>query len=312
MIVDDFWAKGLKNFLGGAYPHIIRLPFPLGVSWHPRGVQYIVDPMVEELSGMKKVREDGGDGLVMDCTNVRAPYECTILFHSKQERAILVVFRVSDVQDRTDNVEDWAMSLILDHHRGLFPICAMAGVSELNQLTTLVGDKEAWRHHFTNICVKAKQRLTSDEEEIEDFRQVISAMNLKLNMDGVPYVPFDMAMTTYVTFKLLGAKNICQDVIRPAVTLQKVRKKKGKEPLFAWHELSYQGSPIRTASSTTNHSGNKLPVHWVRGHFKEYTAENPLFGSITGRFWWQPHLAGRDHDRFVEKTYVVTTEKKGN
>ncbi len=33
-------------------------------------------------------------------------------------------------------------------------------------------------------------------------------------------------------------------------------------------------------------------IHLVRGHFKEYTPDKPLFGKIAGLFWWEPHLAG--------------------
>jgi hypothetical protein len=46
-------------------------------------------------------------------------------------------------------------------------------------------------------------------------------------------------------------------------------------------------------------------IHFQLGHFKTYTAEKPLFGHITGRFWWQPHVRGKNKDGIVMKDYVV-------
>lgn len=312
MIVDDFWAKGLSGFLDKVYPHCIRVPFPLGVKWeNGKDVSYRIDPVVEELSGMKKAREEGKDGTYLDCSAVRAPYDCVILFHNKPERAILVVTRVKDNPTQEELVEQWAMALILDHPEGLFPLCAMAGVNASNQLVTMAGDGSGggWRPTFERACMSVKRQLTDDIEELLWYKEVIQSLKFKVDDNQVPFIPFDMAMTVYVTFKLLGAKNIQEDRIDQPAKLQAVRKKRGKAPLFSWHELSFQGSPILAANRAHNHTGDKLPVHWVRGHFKEYTAANPLFGHITGRFWWQPHLAGRDKERFVEKTYVVGKDK---
>ncbi len=54
--------------------------------------------------------------------------------------------------------------------------------------------------------------------------------------------------------------------------------------------------------------GEPIPVHWVRGHFKEYTLDRPLLGRYIGLFWWQPHLAGRNVKAFVDKQYVLAGE----
>jgi hypothetical protein len=46
-----------------------------------------------------------------------------------------------------------------------------------------------------------------------------------------------------------------------------------------------------------------MPLHWVKGHLKRYTPEGPLLGRFSGRFRFQPHLAGGDTDRIAAKSY---------
>lgn len=54
-------------------------------------------------------------------------------------------------------------------------------------------------------------------------------------------------------------------------------------------------------------SAQDRAAHMVRGHFSEYTAERPLFGKYTGRFWIPAHVRGkRDEGQDVKpKDYVV-------
>ena len=46
-------------------------------------------------------------------------------------------------------------------------------------------------------------------------------------------------------------------------------------------------------------------LHLCRGHFKTYTEENPLFGRIVGRIWWQPHIRGNKDQGLILKDYHV-------
>jgi len=49
-----------------------------------------------------------------------------------------------------------------------------------------------------------------------------------------------------------------------------------------------------------------LPRHVVRGHFRTYTAEAPLFGKHVGRWWWAAHARGDATNGEVVKDYEVT------
>jgi hypothetical protein len=55
-------------------------------------------------------------------------------------------------------------------------------------------------------------------------------------------------------------------------------------------------------------TGERRPLHWVRGHFKAYRPERPLFGKYHGRFWWQPALHGHETEGRVDKDYAISEE----
>ena len=86
-------------------------------------------------------------------------------------------------------------------------------------------------------------------------------------------------------FALMNCKNVVRVTVCPDVKLQRSRKKAGKIPL-------YNFSALQVKPMGGNGAGSSRAIHWVRGHFKEYTPERPLFGKIAGLFWWEPHLAG--------------------
>ena len=39
-----------------------------------------------------------------------------------------------------------------------------------------------------------------------------------------------------------------------------------------------------------------IPYHQVRGHFKHFTEERPLFGRLVGVWWWDPYYRGNEID----------------
>ena len=85
-------------------------------------------------------------------------------------------------------------------------------------------------------------------------------------------------------FALTNCRNIVRETVAPDQKLQRSRKKSGKIPLYNFATLKMK--PIGKSSEAAR------AIHWVRGHFKEYTPERPLFGKIAGLFWWEPHLVG--------------------
>lgn len=86
-------------------------------------------------------------------------------------------------------------------------------------------------------------------------------------------------------FALTNCKNIVRETMSPAAKLQRSRKKAGKIPLYHFSTLKMKPIGRREGDAAR-------AIHWVRGHFKEYTPDRPLFGKIAGLFWWEPHLTG--------------------
>jgi hypothetical protein len=85
----------------------------------------------------------------------------------------------------------------------------------------------------------------------------------------------------------------------------KRRAKEGKSALFRYYVLMLDLNKGRALAGKTGAGLGSVPVHLCRGHFKEYTAEKPLFGRVTGRFWWQPRARGKPENGVVMKDYAI-------
>jgi len=106
---------------------------------------------------------------------------------------------------------------------------------------------------------------------------------------------------------LLNTKNIATMDNPPPAKLNKKRIKNGKQPLFTYKTLRLQlpAKKRKKGSGPATATDNTTRLHLCRGHFKTYTKDNPLFGSLTGRYWWQPHARGDKSQGVVMKDYEV-------
>ena len=53
-----------------------------------------------------------------------------------------------------------------------------------------------------------------------------------------------------------------------------------------------------------------LPLHVVRGHFRKYTEERPLFGRYSGTFWVPAHAKGSKEHGEIAHEYEVNPEEE--
>lgn len=104
---------------------------------------------------------------------------------------------------------------------------------------------------------------------------------------------------------LLNCKNVHTEIINPPEKLNIKRRKNGKQELFSYHVLNVTLPSQKQGYREKTDPNYHVRVHLCRGHFKEYTQEHPLFGSLTGRYWWQPHVRGQNHNGVVMKDYEV-------
>lgn len=92
-------------------------------------------------------------------------------------------------------------------------------------------------------------------------------------------------------------------------TPKKIRshRKKGK-PVFRYHTIRVSPHVVsRTGARTGTH--DSPAVHIMRGHFKKFTTEKPLFGKHTGVYWWPMNIRGNKKSGVVVKDYDVGPEK---
>lgn len=106
---------------------------------------------------------------------------------------------------------------------------------------------------------------------------------------------------------LLNTKNIGIIDNHPPIRLNKKRVKNGRQPLLIYKTITIKPTGRKQESIPKHLWQNK--VHLCRGHFKTYTEDNPLFGNVTGRYWWQPHARGNASKGMIVKDYNVSLEQ---
>jgi hypothetical protein len=118
--------------------------------------------------------------------------------------------------------------------------------------------------------------------------------------------------TSVVLFALtlMNCKNISYAPHDPnkGVSLQKKgRCKKFKKAYIKYEILEIQPMKERKTNKTKSESPveveNNHRLHTVRGHLKTYTAEKPLFGRLTGTYWWGDCIKGNAEIGIIEKDY---------
>ena len=91
---------------------------------------------------------------------------------------------------------------------------------------------------------------------------------------------------------------------------KKKKKRQGREP------LSYRVVTVSPHLSTVYEHSNEvkntrdLPLHVVRGHFRKYTEERPLFGRYSGTFWVAAHAKGSKEHGEIAHEYEVNPEEE--
>lgn len=108
-------------------------------------------------------------------------------------------------------------------------------------------------------------------------------------------------------FALLGCKNIRLEDIHPSRQLRRHAERAGGPRPFVYKRLmvTVPGAMRHRHEPRNDSDPQPLSLHWVRGHFKTFTQERPLFGSVAGTFWWTPRLRGSKKAGVVVKDYVV-------
>jgi hypothetical protein len=110
-----------------------------------------------------------------------------------------------------------------------------------------------------------------------------------------------------LTLGLLNCKNVNTRVI-PNSGAQKKKYRRVGSPNIVRRTLVVKPAGAQYDDSG-NKTGQKMPWHMCRGHFKTFTDEAPLFGRITGTYWWNAQVRGKKNRGEVHKDYLIEPEE---
>ena len=114
---------------------------------------------------------------------------------------------------------------------------------------------------------------------------------------------------------LMNCNNIDTVVVEPSRGHSKKFKKQSGKPLLRYRLITVEHNntgKIVTIKGEKHRDDNTveendIPKHIVRGHFKTYTKERPLFGKTHGTWWWPEQERGdKEHGEIVHEYEVVS------
>jgi hypothetical protein len=104
------------------------------------------------------------------------------------------------------------------------------------------------------------------------------------------------------TLRLLQCKNVGLVEQQNPPCKRRRGKLKASRQVESYWVLDLPGSP-RYWDRSSGQTGIHSRLHVVRGHFKTYTEEAPLFGKMTGTIWVPSHARGDASLGLIEKDY---------
>jgi len=107
----------------------------------------------------------------------------------------------------------------------------------------------------------------------------------------------------FLSVSFMHCKNV-EMIKSPA--LKKTKKRLQHSPRVRYYTLSI--NPMRKIldrNDSHESSGLKMALHICRGHFKDYSAGDGLFGKYKGLYWWESQVRGNAKHGSVIKDYSI-------
>ena len=111
---------------------------------------------------------------------------------------------------------------------------------------------------------------------------------------------------TLLSLTLLNCKNVHarEQPCSPKLAKRYQERHGHKRPRYYVLDIEPMRQKFRDANGGKDGISLAKALHICRGHFKDYR-EKPLFGKVSGMFWWQPHVRGTAEAGIVEKDYRI-------
>lgn len=117
----------------------------------------------------------------------------------------------------------------------------------------------------------------------------------------------------FVALAFAHCKNVELKTIIPPERLSDKCKKKTGKPLVKYKVLEIE--PMKKVLRIEGQSetlGLKHALHICRGHFKDYSKGEGLFGKYKGLYWWESYVRGDPAQGVVVKDYNVNPPAQGS
>ena len=165
---------------------------------------------------------------------------------------------------------------------------------------------------YSKMLADTKKSATNIKEGKIDFHN-ISAETIKNVVS-----PYDLILSTYINCVACFAvctmhtKNVEIRERKGITSIKRKGNEKREYSEFKYHTINVETFRRKyTGENVTSEKGNReVALHFVRGHFKTYTPEKPLFGKYVGTVWVPDTMRGNKEAGIVNKDYKVMPDKK--
>jgi len=113
-------------------------------------------------------------------------------------------------------------------------------------------------------------------------------------------------ITLAMTFGLMHCKNVNESGHTPQAKQSTANQRRHGFPLTRYSTLDIR--PVTRAldrDGKARTDGLGAALHRCRGHFKTFRPEAPMFGRLSGQYWWNAHTRGKPELGRVESVYRV-------
>jgi hypothetical protein len=115
-----------------------------------------------------------------------------------------------------------------------------------------------------------------------------------------------------LAISFMHCKNVDVREVRPADAVAKKRRKRHGIPPTRYYVLDIAPmTGVLARDGDADATGLRNALHICRGHFKTFSPDAPLFGQLTGTFWWSDHVRGDAAHGTIEKDYRIRIEDEG-
>jgi hypothetical protein len=110
----------------------------------------------------------------------------------------------------------------------------------------------------------------------------------------------------YLALGWLNCRNVITEDVRPNARIAAKRQRRGQPRGLDYKRIILDEGTRRALTVNRDAEQHGKRLHIVRGHIKHFTPERPLFGKLTGNYWWHQQMRGNADLGRINHEYHVT------